>query len=144
MAWRRLSILPETQRDDRISASSRPTEWIPYLFFVWLSGLPVIKYNSAYIFTAGTDCWANEKLPRQSRLTSSRVFVEAESSIASPPLALHLLLFSNALYFLLSCFPASTCRAAAAVSRASRKRPFESIEAWRKLTTTGWLVLLFY
>lgn len=101
----------------------------------------VIKYNLAYIVAAGTDCQANEKLPRQSRLTSSRVLWKS-----GPQLLFcrwhSISFFFSSLYFLLSSSPAFTCRVAAAVSEGGIKL-IESIEAKRKLTTTGWLVLLF-
>lgn len=94
------------------------------------------------MFTAGTDCQANEKLPRQSRLTSSRVLWKS-----SPRLLFcrrhSISVFSYSLYFLLSFFPAFTCRVVAAVSKGGKKKLIESIEAKRKLTATGWLVLLF-
>lgn len=104
------------------------------------SKLMVRTYKLAYIVSAGTDCQANEKLPQQSRLTSSRVFWKS-----SPQLLFcrwHSISFFSSLYFLPSFFLAFTCRVAAAVSKGGKKL-IESIEAKRKLTTTGWLVLLF-
>lgn len=84
------------------------------------SELTVIKYNFAYIFTAGTDCRANEKLPRQSRLTSSRVLW-----MSSPQLLFcrwhSISFFSSSCYFLPSFFAAFTCRVAAAVSKGGKK-----------------------
>lgn len=51
--------------------------------------------------------------------------------------------FSHSLYFLFFFFsPVFTCRVTAGVSKGGKKLT-ESIEAMRKLTTTGWLVLLF-
>ena len=69
-------------------------------------------------------------------------FVEVKSSIAFLPLALYLFLFFLSLFPLLFFPPAFTCRVVAAVSKGEKKL-IESIEAKRKLTTTGWLVLLF-
>lgn len=85
-----------------------------------LSALTVIKYNLAYIFTAGTDCQANEKLPRQSRLTSSRVLWK------SSPQLLFCRWHSISLFLLLSISssllsPDFTCRVAAAVSKGEEK-----------------------
>lgn len=69
--------------------------------------------------------------------------MEVKSSIAFLPLALYLFLFFLSIpspLFLPSIF---TCRVAAAVSKGKKKKIIESIQAKRKLTTTGWLVLLF-
>lgn len=100
------------------------------------SALTVIKYNLAYIFTAGTDCQVNEKLPGQSRLTSSRVLWKS-----SPQLLFccwHSISFFLPLSISSSLLsPDFTCRMAAAVSKGGEKKPIESIEARRKLTTTG-------